>query len=468
MASKSFLEKGRIPNLYRDVNERKKDFSEVEMSPSESELTKQAERCMGCGIPFCHGAGCPLGNVIPEMNSAVAAGNWKDAWQILSSTSSFPEFTSRICPALCEASCTVGLNLEPVMIRQLEKAIVEKAFANGWVKPFTPSKSTGKKIAVIGSGPAGLAAADELARRGHSVTVYEKGRSFGGLLRYGIPDFKLDKKIIDRRIHLMEQSGIRFVHSTKIGHDVSPEYLMKRHDAVLIAVGSGEPRDLKIPGRELHNIHFALDFLVQQNEEVAGHVKKVSVSAKGKNVLVIGGGDTGSDCVGTSIRQGAKSVTQVEIMPEPPETRSDSTPWPLWPYLLRTSSSHKEGCERRWCIQSKAFVGDESGNVKGTKICTVKWVFDPKGKPLSFTEVPDSEEMIKTDLVLLAMGFTGIRSEGLLEPIGLKTDKRGTVQRKPVEKIFVTGDAASGPSLVVRAIADGKEVAVEIDKYLNE
>ena len=355
--SKDFMNIERIAHVYRPAAERVRDFNEVEAPLTTQQLAEQSARCMGCGIPFCHGTGCPLGNLIPDFNEAVHKGDWKQAWDLLSSTSSFPEFTSRICPALCEGSCTEGLNLEPVMIRQIEKAIVETAFANGWVKPSVPAKRTGKKVIIAGAGPAGLAAAVLLNQAGHSVTVYEKNKFPGGLLRYGIPDFKLNKEIIERRMRILEESGIEFVLGTEIGTDVSAEYLRKRCDALLITCGTPVPRDLKIPGRELKGIHFALEFLQGQNRVNSGELPGLPVSAKGKRVLVIGGGDTGSDCVGTANRQGARSVTQIEIMPRPPEKRSESTPWPNWPYILRTSSSHEEGCVRRWDIKAGSSTG---------------------------------------------------------------------------------------------------------------
>ena len=441
----------RIDDIYRPAEQRRRDFREVERPLSCAELHEQAARCMGCGIPFCHGAGCPLGNVIPEFNAAACSGDWRGAWEILSSTSSFPEFTSRVCPALCEGSCTDGIDDEPVMVRQIEKAIVEKAYQNGWVKPFTPPRRNGRRATVIGSGPAGLAAADELNRLGWLVTVFEANAAPGGLLRYGIPDFKLDKKVIERRIELMKQSGIEFVCGTRVGEDVSAAYLARRSDAVVLAVGTPEARDLKLPGRELAGIHFALEFLQGQNRVVGGELATVPVVAAGKRVVVIGGGDTGSDCVGTSIRQGAASVLQIEIMPKPPAERSPSTPWPMWPYVLRTSSSHKEGGERRWNISTRAFAG-ERGHVTS-----------PAGRPLKFAEIPGSERRIEADLVLLAMGFTGVRPDGVAAELGLAVDPRGRVLEDPARRIFCCGDTANGASLVVRALADGKRTANRVN-----
>lgn len=455
--SKDFMNIERIAHVYRPAAERVRDFNEVEAPLTTQQLAEQSARCMGCGIPFCHGTGCPLGNLIPDFNEAVHKGDWKQAWDLLSSTSSFPEFTSRICPALCEGSCTEGLNLEPVMIRQIEKAIVETAFANGWVKPSVPAKRTGKKVIIAGAGPAGLAAAVLLNQAGHSVTVYEKNKFPGGLLRYGIPDFKLNKEIIERRMRILEESGIEFVLGTEIGTDVSAEYLRKRCDALLITCGTPVPRDLKIPGRELKGIHFALEFLQGQNRVNSGELPGLPVSAKGKRVLVIGGGDTGSDCVGTANRQGARSVTQIEIMPRPPEKRSESTPWPNWPYILRTSSSHEEGCVRRWDIQSRKFNG-KNGSVESVDIVPVRWTLSPFGKPLKFEELADKAETIEADLVLLALGFLKLDRAAMLERLKLAD----------MPEVFIAGDSANGPSLVVRAIVDGRKAAAQIDRYLSK
>lgn len=456
----------RIQDIYRPVDQRRRDFDEVERALSFDELKGQAGRCMNCGIPFCHGAGCPLGNVIPEINAAVAAGNREAAWNILSSTSFFPEFTSRVCPALCEGSCTDGIDGEPVMVRQLEKAVVEAAFRNGFVKPPKPQSRSGKSVAVIGGGPAGLAAATALNLAGHTVTVYEKNAAPGGLLRYGIPDFKLSKKMIDRRIALMEEAGIRFECGTEVGRDISGGYLARRHDATVLTIGTPQARDLAVPGREASGIHFALEFLQGQNRVLGRECAALPVNAAGKRVVVIGGGDTGSDCVGTSVRQGAASILQIEIMPKPPETRSPSTPWPQWPYLLRTSSSHREGGERRWNLATKRFCV-EGGRVAGLEAVTVEWEFSPLGRPLTFRELPDSAEFIPADLVLLAMGFTGVAAEGVAAELGLAVDARGRVQPAPERGIFAAGDSASGASLVVRAIADGKRVAQAVDAYLK-
>lgn len=451
----------RLQDIYRPVDQRRRDFREVERRLSGEEITEQATRCMNCGIPFCHGAGCPLGNVIPEFNQAVARGAWRLAWEILSSTSSFPEFTSRVCPALCEGSCTDGIDSDPVMVRQIEKRIVDTAYENGWVAPVVPEHRNGKSVAVVGGGPAGLAAAEELNRLGFSVTLFEAARRPGGLLRYGIPDFKLEKTVIDRRLEIMERSGIEFVCSTRIGSDVSADYLTRRFDAVVLAIGTPSARDLPVEGRGLAGVHFALEFLQGQNRVNAGEIPQLPVSATGRHVVVIGGGDTGSDCVGTAIRQGAASVAQIEIMPRPPERRSPSTPWPQWPYLLRTSSSHKEGGERFWNISTRRFLG-ERGRVTGLEVFDVKWEFSPLGRPLKFQAVEGSERSIPADLVLLAMGFTGVPADGVAAGFGLAVDGRGRVAPAPERNIFVCGDSGSGASLVVRALADGKRVAREI------
>lgn len=440
----------KLKNTYRPVSERLRDFKEVERPLSATEIDNQAQRCQDCGIPFCHGAGCPLCNVIPEMNAAVAAGKWRLAWDILSSTNQFPEFTSRICPALCEASCTRGINGSPVMIRQLEKAVVETAFNNGWVTPVSPRRNSGCNVAVVGSGPAGLAVADELSRCGHAVIVYEKNAAPGGLLRYGIPDFKLEKNIIDRRLDLMKHSGIKFECATEVGQDIKIDYLRNRFDAVIIAAGAPAPRNLDIPGRELNGIHFALDFLGGQNRFNAGEISELLINAKNKKVMIIGGGDTGSDCIGTALRQGAKATVQVEIMPQPPECRSESTPWPDWPYQLKTSSSHLEGTTRLWSSLTKSFEGAD-GNVKRVQLAKVEWEFSAEGKPLKFREALDTEQYIEADLVLLALGFT--------------TDK--SLVEGEIPGVYICGDAATGQSLVVKAMDHARKIAQMVDKNLS-
>ena len=458
----------RIHDIYRPTDERKGDWHEVERALTDDELKEQTSRCMNCGQPFCHAYGCPLGNLVPDQNRAVAQGNFKLAYELLSAHSDFPEFTSRICPALCEASCVHGLDEEAVMVRQSEKRIIEAAFANGWVVPCAPEKENGKSAAIVGAGPAGLSAAVTLRRKGWKVTVYEKRANIGGLLRYGIPCFKLEKSLIDRRRKVLEAAGIRFVTGIEVGKDISAEWLAKQNDAVVIAIGTPAARDLKIPGRELGGIHLALELLEGQNRFLTGEIDAPPVNAKGKHVLVIGGGDTGSDCVGTSIRQGAASVTQIEIMPKPPETRDASTPWPLWPYMLRTSSSHKEGCERRWNLNSLRFIGRDAetasvqqqvGDVGGVEVETVEWEFSPEGRPVKFHAVAGTKETIKADLVFLAMGFTGVQSDNpIIAQLGLTQTPRTALVPDPARNIYCVGDCASGASLVVRALASGKNL----------
>ena len=450
----------RTHDIYRPIDERTCDWREVERMLSDAELQEQTSRCMNCGQPFCHAYGCPLGNLVPDQNRAVAQGDWRRAFALLSANSDFPEFTSRICPALCEASCVHGLDEESVMVRQSEKRIIETAFANGWVTPCPPEKENGKSAAVIGAGPAGLSAAVTLRRKGWAVTVYEKRANVGGLLRYGIPCFKLDKALIDRRRAILEAEGVRFVTGIEVGKDISAEWLAKQNDAVVVAVGTPAARDLKIPGRHLPGIHLALELLEGQNRFLTGEIAAPPIDAKGKDVLVIGGGDTGSDCVGTAIRHGAKSVTQIEIMPRPPDERSDSTPWPLWPYMLRTSSSHKEGCVRRWNLNSVRFVGEN--HVQGVEVERVVWTQSPEGRPLKFAAATDSREVIPADLVFLAMGFTGVPADmPLVAQLGLKQTPRTALVSDLSRKIFCVGDCASGASLVVRALASGKTIPLD-------
>ncbi|MDD4817852.1 MAG: glutamate synthase subunit beta [Victivallaceae bacterium] len=473
MKNRDFLDIPRVDASYRPAAERLRDYAEVEVHPGRDVLAVQAGRCMNCGIPFCHAMGCPLKNAIPEINRAVAENRMADAWALLSSTSNFPEFTSRVCPALCEGACTNGLNLEAVTIRQLEYLTVEQAFADGLVQPRPPRFRTGKTVAVIGGGPAGLAAADILNKRGHLVTVYEANGKAGGLLRYGIPDFKLAKQVIDRRLAIMIEEGVEFVCSTRIGDDISMAYLRRHYDAVVVAVGTPVARDLAVPGRELSGIYPALEFLTRQNRIDSGEgFSGEPISAAGKQVVVIGGGDTGSDCVGTANRQGAVKVTQIEIMPKPPEVRSASTPWPQWPYLLRTSSSHKEGCVRDWCVATKSFDGRD-GKVTGLRAVRVNWEFSPDGKPLKFTEIPGSEYTIEADLVLLALGFVGFSLEQAENKFNLKLNGRHWFETDghsaaSFPGVFVAGDAGTGPSLVVRAIASGRDAAAAADAYLGK
>ncbi len=452
-----FLEFERELPKKRDVKERIKDYKEVDAPINEPIATKQASRCMDCGTPFCH-HGCPLGNIIPEFNDAVYQGNWKLAYEILISTNNFPEFTGRICPAPCEASCVLGINKPAVTIEYIEKSIIEKAFEDGYALPRMPSVRTNKKIAIIGSGPAGLAAAAQLNYAGHSVVVYEKSDEVGGLLRYGIPDFKLDKQILERRINLMVQEGVKFQTNSNVGVNISVEQLRDEFDAILLTGGSTVPRDLSIPGRNLKGVHFAMDFLTQQNRRVAG--KKISL----EDVIVIGGGDTGSDCVGASNRHNAKSVTQIEILSKPPESRTFSMPWPNWPMILRTSTSHEEGCERQWSIVTKEFIGDKEGNLKALKIVEVEW----KGN--SLIELPGTEKEILCELALLALGFLQPQHTGLLDQLNVDYDERGNVKcnqyQTSVDGVFSAGDMRRGQSLVVWAISEGREAARAVDNFL--
>ena len=450
----------RIHDIYRDKDERVRDFKEVErLLPAEA-IREQTARCRDCGQPFCHAYGCPLGNLVPDQNRAVADGDDRRAYDLLSVNSDFPEFTSRICPALCEASCVHQLDEESVMVRQSEKHIIETAFRNGWVVPRPPAAENGKSVAVVGAGPSGLSAAVTLRRKGFKVTVYEKRADIGGLLRYGIPCFKLDKSIIARRRAIREAEGIEFVTGIDVGTDVSAAYLAKSHDALVLAIGTPAARDLKIPGRHLPGIHLALELLEGQNRFLTGEIPDPPISAKDKNVLVIGGADTGSDCVGTAIRQGAKSVTQIEIMPRPPDERSESTPWPQWPYMLRTSSSHKEGCTRRWNLNSLRFLGND--RVTGVEVERVVWTQSPEGRPLKFAAATDSKEIIPADLVLLAMGFTGVPTDHpIVAQLGIAQTPRTALVGDPARNIFCVGDCASGASLVVRALASGKDIPLD-------
>ena len=464
-----FLEQQRELPHKRDPKKRINDYNEVDPVIDEGITVKQASRCMDCGIPFCHN-GCPLGNIIPEFNDAVYQENWKLAYEILISTNNFPEFTGRICPAPCEASCVLGINKPPVAIEYIEKSIIERAFQDGYAKPRIPVTSTNKKIAIVGSGPSGLAAAAQLNYAGHQVTVFERADEIGGLLRYGIPDFKLDKQIVGRRVQLMTEEGVKFQTNANVGVNISVTQIKEEFDAILLCGGSTIPRDLPIPGRELKGVHYAMDFLTQQNCRVAG--KKVNTQeiwATGKNVVVIGGGDTGSDCVGTSNRHGAKSVTQIEILSKPPKDRTASMPWPSWPMILRTSTSHEEGCERNWSIVTKEFIGDDQGNLKALKIAEVEMKNEP-GKPPVFVEIAGSEKEIPCELALLAMGFLHPQHNGLVEQLSVDRDERGNVKatnyKTSVEDVFAAGDMRRGQSLVVWAISEGREAARAVDQYL--
>ncbi len=468
---KGFLTHTRELPQSRDPKVRLGDYKEIYQDFSKEKSKSQAGRCMNCGVPFCH-SGCPLGNIIPEFNDAVYLEDWASAFQILSSTNNFPEFTGRICPAPCEQACVLGINQPPVTIENIEKNIAEVAFEKGYIHPQSPSLRTGKKVAIIGSGPAGLAAAAQLNKAGHTVTVFERNTRIGGLLRYGIPDFKLEKWVIERRVSLMEAEGVRFKTSVNIGVDVKAETLLNDFDAVALCGGSTIPRDLPILGRNLKGVHFAMEFLEQNNKRVAGDtiLKEKSIDAKGKNIVVIGGGDTGSDCVGTSNRHGAISVTQIELLGKPPENRHESTPWPNWPMQLRTSSSHNEGCEREWSILTKAFIGDENDNLKALQLVDIEWITNPETKRTEMREIEGTQREIPCELAFLAAGFLHPQHEGLLTDLGASLDNRGNVTDKNyqtnVEKVFTAGDMRRGQSLVVWAISEGRECAYAIDEFL--
>jgi glutamate synthase (NADPH/NADH) small chain len=450
---------------------RVKDYKEFVERYSDEKLNQQTARCMDCGIPFCHN-GCPLGNVIPEFNDAVYRKSWKEAYDILSSTNNFPEFTGRICPAPCETACVLGINQPAITIEEIEKHIIEIAFDKGFVQAAKQIPRTGKKVAVIGSGPAGLAAAAQLNIVGHSVTVFERDDAPGGLLRYGIPDFKLEKWVIDRRLRLMEEEGVVFRCNANVGVDISISDILREYQAIVLTGGSTIPRNLNIPGRELKGIHFAMDFLKQQNKRVAGiPFKEEDILAKGKNVVVIGGGDTGSDCVGTSNRQKASSVTQFELLPKPPEGRSEYMPWPTYPMVLKTTSSHEEGCERKWAVGTKEFIGDEKGRLKAIIMVDLEWkVVD--NKAAQFVEVRGSERKVPCELALLAMGFVHPQHEGLINELEIELDDRGNVRasernyQSNIPRIFTAGDMRRGQSLVVWAIKEGRDCAQKVDEFL--
>ncbi len=470
--AEGFLKYKRELPQTRDPEKRIDDYKEVYEPFTEEKTNKQAARCMDCGIPFCH-QGCPLGNQIPDFNDAVYSKDWEAAYKILKSTNNFPEFTGRICPAPCEGSCVLGINKDPVAIELIEKEIIEKAFELGLVNPRVPEVRTGKKVAVIGSGPAGIAAADQLNQAGHEVTVFERSSKIGGLLRFGIPDFKLEKWVVDRRVRLMEEEGIKFRTNADVGNNVSVEEIQSNYDALVLCGGSTIPRDIPIPGRDLKGIHFAMDFLSQQNKRVSQEETVLNnhegrpveeILATGKNVVVIGGGDTGSDCIGTSNRHKAKSITQIEILDKPPKNRSITNPWPEWPMILRTSSSHEEGSDRKWSILTKEFLGNDKGELTGIKLVDIEWA------DRGFNEIEGTERVIPCELALIAAGFLHPQKAGMIEQLGLELDERGNVKAKDYQtsqaNVFVAGDMRRGQSLVVWAISEGREAARALDAHL--
>ena len=460
-----FMKIGRDLPKTRDPKERIKDYKEFYVPHSEELTKKQASRCMDCGVPFCH-KGCPLGNIIPDFNDAVHNDDWNRATDLLLETNNFPEFTGRICPAPCEGACVLGINKPPVAIEHIEKSIIEKAFESGKIQPNPPIKRKLSSVAVIGSGPAGLAAADQLNKAGYQVTVFERDEKIGGLLRFGIPDFKLEKWVVERRVNLLMAEGISFKTNIEVGVDLSISDLKNQFTAVLLATGATIPRDVDISGRNLKGIHFAMDFLTQQNKRVSElDFDKEDLFATDKNVIVIGGGDTGSDCIGTSNRQGAKSITQFELLDKPGISRGIHNPWPEWPLVLRTSSSHEEGVDRTWSVLTKSFIGDENGNISGLKTVNVAW---ENGK---FDEISDTEKIYPCDLVLIAVGFVHTQKEGLLDQLNINLDERGNVKaqnyKTNVDKVFTAGDMRRGQSLVVWAIQEGREAARALDQSLS-
>jgi len=472
---KGFMKFDRELPSKRPVTERVNDYKEIYNELNDTKTNHQAARCMDCGIPFCH-SGCPLGNIIPDFNDAVYKEDWKEAYNILSSTNNFPEFTGRICPAPCEQACVLGINSDPVTIEHIEKSIIERAYNEGWVKPHTDIKRTGKAVAVVGAGPAGMAAADQLNKAGHTITLFERNDKMGGLLQYGIPDFKLEKWIVERRLQIMEDSGVQLRTNTNVGVDITTEDLHKDFDAIVLTGGSTIPRDLPIPGRELKGVHFAMDYLEQSNRQVAGQstFDHEVIEAEGKNVVVIGGGDTGADCVGTSNRKKATSVTQIELLSKPPINRHEDTPWPLWPMQLRTSTSHEEGADRQWAILTKEFIGDGQGNLKALRLVDIEWYFDKDQGRSTFREVEGSQRDVPCELALLAVGFVHPQHEGLLSALAVGLDNRGNVETPSgkyatsVDKVFAAGDMRRGQSLVVWAISEGREAAIEVDEFLSD
>ena len=469
--TRGFIEIDRLDQKYEPVSERVEHYNEFLIPMSEDEASKQGSRCMDCGIPYCH-QGCPVNNIIPEWNDLVYRKEWEKGLELLHSTNNFPEFTGRVCPAPCEASCTLNLNNSPVTIKSIECKLVDRGWDEGLIKPEISPFHTDKKVAVIGSGPSGLACAQQLARAGHKVVVFEKNSRIGGLLRIGIPDFKMEKQLIDRRMAQMQSEGVEFRSNSDVGKNILIENLKDEFDAIAICIGSEVPRDLEVSGRNLLGIHFAMEFLSQQNDKISGKTLDFNqILATDKNVLVIGGGDTGSDCVGTSIRQGAKSVTQLELLSQPPETENKSLTWPNWPMKLRTSSSHEEGCDRKWSILTKFFEGNEREEVQKLNCVKVDWQTNSDGK-LEMQEIKGSEFKIEADLILLAMGFIHPVHEGLVNFLKLDLDSRGNIKANEIDyktslnKFFVAGDSRRGQSLVVWAIREGRQCAYSIDKYL--
>jgi glutamate synthase (NADPH/NADH) small chain len=470
-SARGFLTIARATPRRQSVDERVQHWNEFYVPLHDDELAAQGARCMDCGVPFCQSeTGCPVYNLIPEWNELVHRGKWRDAVDVLHSTNNFPEFTGRLCPAPCESACVLSLIDQPVSIRNIEQSIIDRAFQEGWVGPRPPARESGRRVAVIGSGPAGLATAQQLRRSGHAVIVFERWDRAGGLLRYGIPDFKLEKSILDRRINQLAAEGVEFRTSVNVGDDVAADDLRREFDAVCLAVGASRPRDLTVPGRDLRGIHFAMDFLTQQNRRVAGDViGREAISARDKRVIIIGGGDTGSDCAGTCLRQGAKSVRQFELLPQPPESRSLSTPWPYWPMQLRTSHAHEEGCQRDWSIATTAFTG-VNGSVRALHAVRVESELQRDGR-IANQSVPGSEHLEEADLVLIAMGFAGVEENRLLDRLGVR-EERGAVLTDVdhcagVAGVFAAGDARRGASLIVWAIREGRDAAAAIERYLS-
>ena len=468
---RGFLKYKRQEIGHRPVEQRVLDFKEIDLPLTPDEIRCQAARCMDCGIPFCQGAGCPVANSIPDMNEFVYKGQWEQACRVLHETNNFPEITGRVCPAPCETACTLAVSDEPVLIKHIEYQIVERGFEEGWIKPLPALRKTGKRVAVVGSGPAGLAVAQQLARAGHDVVVFEKDEGIGGMLRYGIPDFKLAKHVIDRRVKQLRAESVEFQTGVNVGKDISAHYLRKMFDCVCLTKGAREARDLAVPGRDREGILLAMDFLTAQNKlcaaEPLGDTPRVN--ARDKVVVVLGGGDTGSDCVGTSRRQRAKKIYQLEILPKPPDTRAPETPWPMWPRQMRTSSSQEEGCQRRWSVMTKSFAGD-NGSVKELCGCEVEWIRSEGGWERK--ELANTEFTLKADLVLLALGFLHVAHEGLIKDLGLQLDEKGNVIVADYQTsepwVFAAGDTITGASLVVRAIDSGRRAGEAMDRWLRQ